>query len=213
MKRLLIFLLFALTLGITFTRASAQTNSKPTYGILVDNSGSLRMQLPQIKSLAKELVSRLHQRGPLSVYTFVRQGEVLVPASDAEWTQDSVALNGFIDRIAVTAGRTTLFDSINSVADRLEAKANAGNNVSEKVLILLTDGEDRDSQISAKTLIDYLASHGFKVYAVGLVQDLEDKPGLIRKSPKEIAVQFLNELTKQTGGRYFPRTNPNPTQS
>ena len=217
LKRLLNLSLFALLLVITLTPASARTGSTPTYGILIDNSGSLRMQLPQIKSLAKELVSRFHQRGPISVYTFVRQGEVLVPASDAEWTQDIATLNNFIDRVVVTAGRTTLFDSIYSIAERIDIRVNANSaGISEKILILITDGQDRDSKISQQPLIEDLKKNGYKVYAIGMVQDLEDEAvyfdaknprRVVKKErPKKMAIQFLSEITTSTGGRVvFPK--------
>lgn len=54
-----------------------------------------------------------------------------------------------------------------------------------KVLILITDGEDRESKIKEKQLIAELKQNQIKVYAVGLVQELDEGSGLIRKSSRE----------------------------
>lgn len=217
MKLQLALPIFALLLANITAPVFAQAEPTPAYGILMDNSGSLRTQLPQIKSVARELVSRVHQRGPVSVFTFATQGEVLVPVSDAEWTQDRATLDRFIDTVAVRAGRTTLIDSINSIAQRLDLKAETSTHpVSEKILILLTDGEDRQSQISQEQLINDLKKSGYKVYAVGLVQELDDEAiyfdaqnprRVVEKDrPKKMAIQLLSEITRGTGGRViFPK--------
>lgn len=206
-----------LGLLFAFTSAFAQNGQKPAYGVLLDNSGSLRGQIPQIKLISKELVRRLHHRGPVSLFRLVNQDKVLVPYSDAEWTQDTDRLDQFIDSLTVTAGRTTLFDSIRSIADIIDSRVGAnGPDVSEKVLILITDGEDRESQIPQKRLIEDLKKNGYKVYAIGLVQDLQDEAVyfdakdprrvVMKTRPKKMAMEFLSEITTSTGGRVvFPK--------
>lgn len=215
MKRKGVGALFGLLMA--FTSAFAQSDRQPAYGVLLDNSGSLRSQIPHIKLVAKELVRRLHQRGPVSLFRFVTQDKVLVPDSGVEWTQDSDRLYQFIDSLMVTTGRTTLFDSINSIAERIDIRVSANSaGISEKILILITDGEDRDSQISQQRLIEDLRKNRYKVYAIGLVQDLEDEAvyfdaknprRVVKKEhPKKMAIQFLSEITTSTGGRaVFPK--------
>ena len=103
-------------------------------------------------------------------------------------------------------GQTTLLDAIYSVAERLNTKVNLDRNAfSHKVLILITDGEDRVSKVKEKELIKQLKDSGVKVYAVGLVQELDRESGLIRRSPRCGAEEFLKRVTKETGGRVkFP---------
>jgi len=145
------------------------------------------------------------------VFNFIRQGELAVISSGVEWTQDKDLLDKQIDSLAVTAGRTTLLDSIHSIAEKTVLKAASDK---DKIMILITDGEDRRSTIPAKELIRQLRENGFKVYAVGLVQDLDNKDGLIRRSSKERAIELLTTITKETGGRVvFPKSSKDNVDS
>lgn len=191
--------------------ASGQSDRKVVYSLLLDNSGSLRSQLPQVKAIGKEVVERTHQRGPVTVFNFITQGELAVISSGVEWTQDKDLLDKQIDNLAVTAGRTTLLDSIHSIAEKTVLKAASDK---DKIIILITDGEDRRSTIPAKALIRQLRENGFKVYAVGLVQNLDNKDGLIRRSSKERAIELLTTITKETGGRVvFPKSSKDSVDS
>ncbi len=42
-----------------------------------------------------------------------------------------------------------------------------------------------------------------QVFVIGLVGKLNNQGGLIRKSPRQTAVDFLTKLAKETGGRAF----------
>jgi hypothetical protein len=71
----------------------------------------------------------------------------------------------------------------------------------DKTIFLITDGEARESNITEKQLIKELKEMGIKVYAVGLVKELDKEGGIICKAPRKAAVGFLEKLTKETGGR------------
>lgn len=76
----------------------------------------------------------------------------------------------------------------------------------DKAIFLITDGEDRVSKIKEKQLIKVLKENVIKVYAIGLVKELEKEGGIIHKAPREMAVAFLEKITKETGGRaVFPK--------
>ncbi|HYG83169.1 MAG TPA: hypothetical protein VD861_22415, partial [Pyrinomonadaceae bacterium] len=47
-----------------------------------------------------------------------------------------------------------------------------------------------------------------QVFTIGLVSDLENEGGFIRKSPRVKAVALLEELAKETGGRAFIVESP-----
>ena len=197
-----------LALLATGSTASAQTNRKVVYGLLLDNSGSMRLQLPQVRAIGKAAVKQTYQRGPVTVFNFVKQGELASVTSAVDSSQDKDVLDKSIDNLAVTAGRTILLDSVHSMADKINLKTASQKDAVEKILILVTDGEDRMSSISGNELIRQLKESGFKIYAVGLVQDLDDKDGVIRKSAKTRAIDFLTTITKETGGRaVFPKSN------
>ena len=211
MRHYLSAFLLALALPIS---AFAQVEKKSAYAILIDNTGSLRTQFSQVKAFGKGIVARICQRGPVSLFNFKTQGNktnsLAVVTSGVEWSEDISVLENYIDSIRVQPGQTTLLDAIYSVADSLNSKANVDSNAfSEKVIILITDGEDRVSKVKEKQLVKQLRDSGVTVYAVGLVEELDrEEAGFIRKSTRPEAEEFLKRLTKETGGRVkFPKSN------
>jgi len=204
--------LLALLMTSVFCHSGfAQGDKKTAYAILLDNTGSLRSQFNQVEAFGKGLVHRTSQRGPVSLFSFmsegIGQGSRARVTMGTEWTQDERVLNRYLDNIYVQGGQTTLLDAISLMAEKLDAKVDADKNAfSHKVIIVVTDGEDRVSNINEKKLISILHERGATVYAVGLVDELKSEGGLTRKSPRERAVDFLKSVTRETGGRViFPK--------
>jgi uncharacterized protein YegL len=131
--------------------------------------------------------------------------------SGVEWSQDKPALDTYMDSLLIVPGQTTLMDAIHSMAEQLNTKANLDKDAfGEKVIYLITDGEERESRIKEKQLIQILKESGIRVYAVGLIKELNNVGGVIQKAPKEKAVSFLEKITKETGGRVvFPKSKKN----
>lgn len=168
-------LVLALLLTLSFsTVALAQNEPKAAYGILIDNTGSMRSQFDLVINLSKGIVEQTHQRGPISLFPFKTQGDknngIAVVASDIEWTQDKFALDKYIDSIYVVPGQTNLKDGINTIAEKLNLKLGPTKDaLSEKTIFLITDGEDRSSRISETSkppiLVSFPTQDGGLVYA------------------------------------------------
>lgn len=223
-------LLTALSLALILPGASApaQSERKALYAVLLDNSGSMEKQLPQVLTLGQETVERVHRRGPVALFNFrATPGDEMVGVwSGTGWSQDGKALSDYLRTIPVVRqGQVTILDVIHSMAVEVNAKAGAERDASvDKVIILITDGEHRfrweqrrmSRSIEEETdekrrrenqLVKALKESGIKVYAVGLVRELSGEGGFVRKSPREDAENFLRKLTKETGGRVvFPKS-------
>lgn len=205
-------LLFVLLLLILFlpVLTFAQNERKAVYGILIDNTGSLRTQLSNIQLIGKGIIQNASQRGGIvSVFDFETQADnkksFAVVTSGSEWNQDKNALEKFIENLQPVGGATTLLDAIRSTAKAVETKANS-EKLSEKIVILITDGEDRASEITEKEIIKELKEIGVKVYAVGLVQELDSSRGFTSESSQSKSKNFLKKITKETGGNViFPK--------
>ena len=187
----------------------AQTEKKAVYGILIDNTGSMRYQFGNIQIFGKSLARNVSQRGVVSLFNFETQGsdkkQFAVVSYGTQWSQDKDALENYIGNLQVVPGATVLFDSIRSIAKTVEAKASS-DKLAEKIIILITDGEDRMSEVSEKQLLKELEESNIKVYAVGLVTELDSERSLFGYSSREKATQFLKKVTKETGGNViFPR--------
>lgn len=208
LKRILFNLPSTLLLTLVlFHIAFAQNERKVAYGILIDNTGSLRTQFSEVSMISKEIVELAHQRGPISLCNFKTQGDERTPlaiaTSGTEWSQDKNLFERYIDSLFVVPGRTTLMDAINSVAEQVSTKANLDKDTfGDKIIFLITDGEDTASTIKEKQLIKTLKESGIKVYAVGLIKELNNyEETLFHRSKRERAIGFLEKITKETGGR------------
>jgi hypothetical protein len=191
---------------------TAQTNTtviqigqREAYAILIDNTGSVRSQFGLVSELSKRIVEQTHQRGPISLYAFKTQGRmseaVAVVSSGFGWSQDKTVLENHIDSLFVVPGQTAVRDGIRAMAEQLNARAAAAKEPLARVIVLITDGEDRVSKIGEKELIKTLKENSIKVYAIGLTSELENQGGLIGKGSRDRAKGFLEKLTKETGGR------------
>ena len=185
--------------------AWSQAEKKVAYGILVDNSGSLRSQFGTVINLSKAIVAKTHQRGPVSIFPFnsSRSGysSPLASVLGIDSNQNKDLLDKYLESIYVVGGQTALVDAINVVASHLNTKVNLEPDAfGDKVIFLVTDGEERSSKLKEKDLTKILKSSGIKVYAVGLVQELDDTR--FKRSPsKGKAIAFLENITRETGGR------------
>ncbi|MCY7348724.1 MAG: VWA domain-containing protein [Pyrinomonadaceae bacterium] len=217
MKRRILINLLLLTIFCAVT-ASAQDGKKNAYGILLDNTGTMRTQMDNVKIIGREIVKQVNQRGAVSLLNFetveftTKKSErikIAQVATGIEWTQEDKPLNQFIDNLLTVAGLTTLVDAIQASAEKVNSKVDSEKGkFSEKVLFLITDGEDRDSKTKPDELIKFLKENKIKVHAVGLLEGFgKDSDYLFpSKNPKDGAKKFLEKITKETGGRVvFPK--------
>src|SRR5258708_9087829 len=95
-----------------------------------------------------------------------------------------------------------MLDGIEFNGDSLDQESPKAN----KVIILITDGEERSSKINQKQLIQKLNEHKTSVFAIGLVQQLD--------KTRSKAVDLLKLITKETGGRVvFPKSDRQDLQA
>jgi uncharacterized protein with von Willebrand factor type A (vWA) domain len=203
-NRLIRLNVIALALLSSCLTGAAQER-KITYGILLDNTGSMRSQFRQVIELGKAVVHQVHGRGTVSLFDFHSQGQgsrIANPFLRVEASADEQLLTRALEGFYVEGGQTALLDAIGLIAETLDRAES-----DEKVVILITDGEDR-TQDDQKKLIKQLREHKISVFAIGLIQQLDDESGLIRLSPRARATDFLKSITRETGGRVvFPKSD------
>lgn len=193
------------------SNTSAQSDQPALYGILLDNSGSLRSQFERVLALGNGVVQDVNKQGPISIFSFRGAGNPKdappLMVVHTVWNQDPVVLSRYLDSLFIEGGQTNLLDAIHSMVNHINAKAEQDKTPQvRKVLVLITDGEDRKSKIKEKELLAELQQHQIKVFAIGLVQELDQDAYM--RSARDKATKLLNKLTKVTGGRaLFPKSN------
>ncbi len=176
-----------------------------TYGLAVDTSGSLRSQLTQVIDAAKTIVNS-NKRGD---ETFL---ERFISSDKIETVQDFTAnkdqLMDGLDQLYVEGGQTAVIDGVYLASEHIgEYRKNDNDDRRRRALIVITDGEDRNSYYTEAQLFQRLREEDVQIYVIGFVNELDAEKALIRKSPRDKAVNLINKLASETGGRaFFPQS-------
>jgi Ca-activated chloride channel family protein len=183
-----------------FSKSEVPTN----YTMVVDNSGSMRQQLEKVIEAGKILVNTNKPADQTSVIRFVGNDKITI---DQDFTSNKADLNEALDNMFIEGGQTAVRDAVYLAAQRVQEyeKSNKTEDRKRRAIILVSDGEDRNSYYSEAQLFEMLRESSVQIYVVGFVDDLDSDAGFIRKSPKEKSKAFLQRLADETGGRaYFP---------
>ena len=145
--------------------------------MVLDNSGSLTLSLPDLKTACHHLVDSLRSNDEASLLTF---GPVKILQ---DFTPDKNLLHAAVNTMTA-GGNTALWDAAMLSIQRLAARSG------EHVCIILTDGIDNASSASYEDVIAAATAAGIKVFTIGF-------------STNTVSDEELSDLAKQTGGEYF----------
>ncbi len=176
-----------------------------SYGVLIDSSGSLRKQFPKIIEAGKLIVSGGGPSDEAFLVSFISTDKINMAH---DFTADKAVLLDRIGSFQTDIGQTALLDALHQSAVHLaKRKPEEDMTRRRRALIVVTDGEERGSRTRQEELIQFLRKSDIQVFTIGLVHDLDEEGGFIRKSPRVKAVALLEELAKETGGRaFFPES-------
>src|SRR5262245_3645176 len=113
-----------------------------------------------------------------------------------------------LDSFYVEGGQTAVIDAVYLSAEHVsEYKKGDEGDRRRRALIVITDGEDRNSFYKQEQLFARLREEDVQIFVIGFVNELDKEAGLIRKSPRDKAVNLINRLASETGGRaFFPES-------
>lgn len=183
-----------------FSRSEVPTN----YALVIDNSGSLRFQLEKVIEASKIIVGTNRADDETSVVRFVSSDKVEVVQ---DFTNNKTDINDALENLYVEGGKTAIIDAIYLGAEKVDSyqKSRNPNDKKRRALILVSDGEDRDSFYKEQQLYELLRESDVQIYAIGFINELSKEGRFIGKSPQGKAKAFLERLATETGGKvYFP---------
>jgi Ca-activated chloride channel family protein len=179
-----------------------------TYGLVVDNSGSLRNQIAQVVEAGKTIVESNKPGDETFVVRFISSDEIKIMQ---DFTADKQMLGDALDDMFIEGGQTAVVDAVYLAAEHAsERRKKSGDPAEDKrrrALILVTDGEDRSSFYKAEQLFESLKEEDVQIYVIGFVNELEKERGFISKSKRDKAVSLLDRMAHETGGRTFYPTS------
>ena len=174
------------------------------YALVIDNSGSLRFQLEKVIEASKIIVDTNRPDDETGVVRFVSSNKIEILQ---DFTTDKTELFDALDNMYIEGGQTAIIDAIYLAAEKVDEyeRSQGVDDRKRRALILVSDGEDRDSYYKEEQLFDLLREADVQIYTVGFVNELDKEGGFIRKSPQKRARNFLSKLAEETGGKaYFP---------
>jgi Ca-activated chloride channel family protein len=181
----------------TFTREEVPIS----YGLAVDTSGSLRSQLQSVIDAGKTIINSNKGGDETFLVRFISSDKI---ETVQDFTDNKELLMDGLDSFFVEGGQTAIIDAVYLSAEHVSEyrKGDEGDR-RRRALIVITDGEDRNSFYKQEQLFAKLREEDVQIFVIGFVGELDKEAGLIRKSPRDKAVNLINKLASETGGRAF----------
>lgn len=193
----------------TASISSGETTKKNAlplrYGLLIDNSGSMRAELNNVLRVGRAVVANSKQADEGFFISFTSSDNINL---HQDMTAAKRLLSDAIDNLFIDKGQTALYDALYVAAGHLIEKTPSNADGVQRVLILITDGENRSSKTKDKELRVYLTENKIKVFALGLIYNVDGKHGTNRKQ----VAHNLTTLATETGGGAFIIEKPDEFQ-
>lgn len=175
------------------------------YGLAVDTSGSLRPQFNQVVDAAKTIINSNKKGDETFLERFISSDKI---ETVQDFTPSKDALMDGLDTLYIEGGQTAVIDGVYLAAEHVAQYQKGGDDDKRRrALIVVTDGEDRASYYQESQLFQALREEDVQIFVIGFVNELDADKGLIRKSPRDKAVNLINRLASETGGRaFFPQS-------
>lgn len=164
-------------------------------GLVIDNSGSMRDKIGQVKTAAMTFVKVSNPQDETFVVNF-NDDFYLDTVND--FTANLEELKDGLERIDAR-GSTALYDALIGSLDHLKK-----GHKDKKVILVISDGVDNASRRSLADAVREAQKSDAVIYAIGIFsdEDLKENRGQMRK-----ARGALVDLTTATGGlAFFPDT-------
>jgi Ca-activated chloride channel family protein len=176
-----------------------------SYGLAVDTSGSLRSQLQSVIDAGKTIINSNKKGDETFLVRFISSDKI---ETVQDFTANKDLLTDGLDSFYIEGGQTAIIDAVYLSAEHVsEYKRGDNSDRRRRALIVITDGEDRNSFYKQEQLFARLREEDVQIFVIGFVNELDKDAGFIRKSPKEKATTLINKLATETGGRaFFPES-------
>src|SRR5262249_7524640 len=179
---------------------SLEPDERPTdYGLLIDASNSFHTLMSSSLEMARLLIINRRPADEIFIESFVSSDKI---NTVRDFSSDGDDLLKSLLTIRIEGGQSAIVDALYLAVHHV-AEHNKANTGRRKALVIITDGEDRNSYYKVEQLTKLLREEGVQVFALGILVQLDSESGFIRKSPREKAEQFLRTVAEESGGRVF----------
>lgn len=175
----------------------SQEDVPVSLGIVIDTSGSMRDKFDNVIKAALAFIRASNPNDEEFLIGFNDQTELI-----EDYTNDIDSISDDLNNTVVTGG-TALWDAIYLSVQ----KAQKGSKP-KKAVIVITDGEDKDSYYKLDEMVAKVQESDVQVYSIGLLNAVPDKGlfGHWTKTEPEKAHDALQRISDETGAKaFFPK--------
>lgn len=163
------------------------------YGLMIDSSGSLRDQFKEVMRTSARILNSNTPQDETFLVRFISSDKI---QTVEELTSDKARLLKALEANYIEGGQTAVIDAVYLGVDYLVKRKTDGQHYRRQALVIVTDGEDRNSYYKKEQLFHALSSADIQIFTIGFTKNLHgDK--------REKAVKLLNQLATDSGGRAF----------
>ncbi len=171
-------------------KAFAEDDIPVSMGIVIDNSGSMREKKASVNEASLGLVKASNPQDEVFIIGFNDSAYL-----DQDFTSNIKLLEQALDKTE-TRGGTAMRDAIHLALDHMKKFAKRD----KKVLLVITDGADNNSDESLEQLVRESRQSGVLIYSIGLLSEEE-------ASERRSAQRGLKALAEASGGLdYYPKS-------
>lgn len=165
-----------------------------SYGLVIDSSASVRPQYVHVMNSVEQIVESNRPTDDTFLIRFISSDKIEIAQ---EPTSDKAQLiKSLRDSFWLEGGQSAVIDAVYLSANKFAQLKTEVGRPRRRVLVLITDGEDRDSYYDTQALFKFLAATDVQIFTIGLTKDL--KPASRNK-----AINLLTRLGDATGGQTF----------
>jgi Ca-activated chloride channel family protein len=181
----------------------AERNGPVKLAVLFDISGSMRVgsRAVDARQAARHLFSALKPGDQAALFSFdTRLDQV------HGFTTDFAKLESAIENVEAPYGQTSLYDAIAETARSVAAEAGTNGRLPQRAaVVVLTDGVDTKSRLSAPQVSGIASSIDVPVYVVAVMAPIDDPA---RLEEENVISGALKDLSMWTGGELFVASAP-----
>ena len=191
MSRNLLFISILTLVGILSISGQGPTappNSvRPlSIGIVVDNSGSYRTIFERVMTATNAVIQDLRPGDEAFLVTFVDTSKISLRQ---EMTSDRQELRDAAENMFIQGGSTSILDAVVFAAKYMGSQGSPESD-RPRVLVLITDGDERGSAASIEEAVKAAREAGVRIFVLGLHEE-------------KFYSKVSDRLTRETGGAKF----------
>jgi len=181
----------------------AQSDGPVKLALLFDISGSMRLgsKVADARQMARHLFSALKPGDEAAIFSFDTRLDHV-----SRFTTDLAAVEASMGRIMPPFGQTSLYDAIAETARAVALESGGDGRIQQRsAIVVLTDGVDTRSRLTAEQVSSIASGIDIPVYIVAVMSPIDDprREGALPQTDSP-----LTNLARWTGGEFFTASAP-----